>query len=424
MIFNYENDYHFCLPVTNRLEPGVQVMRNSAVNRRKLWTMSCETLFQNLAASLAPELIAKLCRRHQYPLPGGNYSNVALYHLAHEHCHRDSPFSRQVQRYLTRRHAAVVSQTAQLTPSGVRAKVSEVLAQRGQPHPANLLPALMWAVCSDPRPELRPIEKLFIEELHLRSHGLLLAQFRGEILPASGSGSADTERETLERSLRETETERNDLRQAVQDLQRANTHMMRNNAELEGELDHVRQRHDMLENQRRQLAAQASQGVALRDVRKLRYEVARLSDALRKKETEAAHLAATVASYECQSLVTDDLARQENPDTPPECPVFDLQGKRVALIGGLTKASGHYEQTISELGGLCMRYEGSANQGHKKLARIIRQADVVFCPVDCVSHGTASAAKKLCRSLDKPCHFLRSSGVSHVREKPREVVAG
>ena len=49
---------------------------------------------------------------------------------------------------------------------------------------------------------------------------------------------------------------------------------------------------------------------------------------------------------------------------------------------------------------------------------------MVFCPVDCVSHGTASAAKKLCRSLDKPCHFLRSSGISHLRQKLREVVAG
>ena len=401
-------------------------MPSSALNRRKLWTMSCEVLFQNFAASLTPDLIAKLCRRYQYPLPNANHSDLALYHLAHEHCHRDSPFSRQVQRYLNRRHAALVSQIAQLPPLAVRARVTEVLAEE-QAQSSNLLPGMMWAVCSDPRQDVRPIEQFFIEELHLRCHCLLLAQFRGEPHSAADPAAANAEREALEQTLKRLETERDDLRQDVQNLQRANTRMNQDNARLQGDLDEVKQHCAALEKQRRSQAAQASQGVTLRDVRKLQYEVARLSDALRAKEAQAARLAAAVASYEGTPPSNNDHpANEDAPGEPPlpEWPVFDLNGKRVALIGGLTKASGHYEQTISELGGLCMRYEGSANQGHKKLARIIRQADVVFCPVDCVSHGTASAAKKLCRSLDKPCHFLRSSGISHLRQKLREVVAG
>ena len=400
-------------------------MTSSALNRRKLWTMSCETLFQNIAASLAPDFIVKLCRRCQYPLPDANHSDLALYHLAHEHCHRDSPFSRQVQRYLNRRYEALISQMTQLSPSDVRAKVMAVLAQEQAPSPS-LLPGMMWAVCSDPRQELRPIEQFFVEELHLRSHCLLLAQFRGEAPSETEPADANAERETLERTLKQLKTERDDLRQDVQNLQRANTRMKQDNVRLQGDLDDAKQHCATLEQQRRSQAAQASQGVTLREVRKLQYEVTRLNDALRDKETEAARLAALVASHG-PTPPPDDYSDDrgipgESP--PPEWPVFDLRGKRVALIGGLTKASGHYEQAISDLGGLCMRYEGSANQGHKKLARIIRQADVVFCPVDCVSHGTANAAKKLCRSLDKPCHFLRSSGISHVREKLREVAAG
>ena len=401
-------------------------MTSSALNRRKLWTMSCESLFQNFAASLNPDFIVKLCRRFQYPVPDASHSSLALYHLAHEHCHRDSPFSRQVQRYLTRKYDALISQMTQLSPSDVRAKVAAVLAQQQAPS-ASVLPGMMWAVCSDPRPQLRPIEKFFIEELHLRSHCLLLAQFRGEAPSETDPAGADAEREALGQTLKQLETERDDLRQDVQSLQRANTRVKQHNARLQGELDDVKQHCAALEQQRRRQAAQASQGVTLREVKKLQYEVGRLSDALREKETEADRLAALVALHEPRLPLDDDTADVDLPPSEPsptQCPVFNLNGKRVALIGGLTKAAGHYEQTISDLGGLCMRYEGSANQGHKKLARIIRQADVVFCPVDCVSHGTASAAKKLCRSLDKPCHFLRSSGISHVREKLREVVSG
>ena len=396
-------------------------MTSSALNRRKLWTLSCEALFQNFAASLTPDFIVKLCRRFQYPVPDASHSDLALYHLAHEHCHRDSPFARQVQRYLNRRYEAPISQLAQLSPSDVRARVASILAQQQAPS-SSALPGMMWAVCSDSRQELRPIEKFFIEELHLRSHWLLLAQFRGE---TPSETDADAEREALEQTLKRLETERDDLRQDIHTLQLTNTRMKQDNTRLQGDLDSMRQHCAVLEEQRRSQAAQAAQGVTLREVRKLQYEVGRLSDALREKEAEGARLAALVASYE-PAPPPDDYPADEaiTGGPPPECPVFDLRGKRVALIGGLTKASGHYEQTISDLGGLCMRYEGSANQGHKKLARIIRQADVVFCPVDCVSHGTASAAKKLCRSLDKPCHFLRSSGISHVREKLREVVAG
>ena len=399
-------------------------MTNSALNRRKVWTMWCETLFQNFAASLTPEFIVKLCRR-QYPVPSVSRSDFALFHLAHEHCHRDSPFSRQVQRYLNRRHEALISQIAQLSPSEVRARVTEMLAQQEAPA-LSPLPGMMWAVCSDPRPDLRPIERCFIEELHLRSHCLLIDQFRGKTRPGQDSTAESTDREILEQALKQLETQRDDLRQGVQSLQRDNARMKLDNTRLQGDLDGLKQHCAVLEEQRRHQAAQASQGVTLREVRKLRYEVKRLSDALREKETEAAGLAALVASHSPDSMAEDYAAVEDVPGASPprEWPVFDLQGKRVALIGGLTRASGHYEQAISDLGGLCMRYEGGTNQGHKKLARIIRQADVVFCPVDCVSHGTASAAKKLCRSLDKPCHFLRSSGISYVRERLREVVAG
>ena len=399
-------------------------MAASALNRRKLWTMSCEALFQNFAASLTPDFIIKLCRRHRYPVPDASHTDVAFYHLAHEHCHRDSPLSRQVQRYLNRRHEGPISQIAQLSPSSVRAKAAEVLAAE-QLSKANLLPGMLWALCSDPRQEIRPIEKVFIEELHLRSHCMLLAQFRGEIRLAGDSESAavDAEHEALQQTLRQLEAERHDLRRNVQNLERANSRVSHDNTRLRSDLDAMKQRFAELEKQR---LGQAMKGVKAREVRKLQYEVARLSEALRDRDTEVARLASAVSSGE-PALHSHDVGEAEifSGETPlNDWPVFDLRGKRVALIGGLTKASGHYEQTISDLGGRCMRYEDSANQGHRKLASIIRQADVVFCPVDCVSHGTANAAKKLCRSLEKPCHFLRSSGISHVREKLREVVAG
>jgi hypothetical protein len=82
----------------------------------------------------------------------------------------------------------------------------------------------------------------------------------------------------------------------------------------------------------------------------------------------------------------------------------------------------HYEHIIAAFGGDCRRHTG--NQGQKKLAEVIKQADIVFCLVDCNSHVAAATAKKLCRRLHKSCYFLRSSGLSHLKEKLRELASG
>ena len=65
----------------------------------------------------------------------------------------------------------------------------------------------------------------------------------------------------LEQTLKRLETERDDLRQDVQNLRRANTRMNQDNARLQGDLDDMKQRGEELEKQRRSQAAQASQGV-------------------------------------------------------------------------------------------------------------------------------------------------------------------
>ena len=168
----------------------------------------------------------------------------------------------------------------------------------------------------------------------------------------------------------------------------------------------------------------ASQPVTPRELKKLHYQLAKLTDTLREKEDETQRLMALVASYESTTANSASQMPVRQPTVPPlpTLPHVDLHGKTVALIGGLTKASVHYEQAIRQLGGNCARHDGNVNQGHKRLAKIIRQGDVVFCLVDCVSHGTASSAKKLCRAFDKPCYFLRSSSVSYIREALRHVV--
>ena len=399
-------------------------MPSSTLNRRKLWTMSCETLFQNVSASLTPELIIKLCRKHQIPLPGADRGKVALFQLAHEHCHHDSPFARQVQRHLNRKHIALIVQIALLQPEDLRATVESLLLG-DQPILPDTLPGILWAVCSDPREAVRPTEQLLLDELHLLSRCLLLAQVQGYIqIVGSEDKMADPERDSLQQELEQLKAERYALQHDVQQLQSVNTRLAQDNAHLRRQIDACDQHGEVMVKQRQPpQVANAPQSVTPRELKKLRYELAKLTDTLREKEEETQRLMAMVSSSKSMTAgsASQEIGRRHTAQPEPEGPSADLHGKTVALIGGLSKASMHYEEAISQLGGSCVRHSGNVSQGHKKLAKIIRQADVVLCPVDCVSHGAAHSAKKLCRALDKPCYFLRSSGISHIRETLRQM---
>ncbi len=50
-----------------------------------------------------------------------------------------------------------------------------------------------------------------------------------------------------------------------------------------------------------------------------------------------------------------------------------------------------------------------------RLDERVPQADVVFCPVDCVSHGASLRARALCRRYAKPFVPLRSASASCFR---------
>jgi hypothetical protein len=386
--------------------------------------MSCEALFQNFAASLTPAMMTKCCRKYRIPLPKDNPCIVDLFHTAHAHSHCDSPFSRHLQRYLNRKHAPSITQFAKLQPEALQATIEPLLLSC-QTRVPDTLPGVLWAICSDSREDIRPIEKFLLDKLHWLSHYLLLAQFQGALhLVKPREGMPTAERESLQKELEKLQAERCALQHEVGDLKNANTQLVLDRNQLENKFNGLKHQYEVMEQHRQMNESEnMTQSITPRELKKLHYQLAKMSEILQEKEDQIQHLMTVPSSDQrvSETPVGETMGEHQVAQVASEAPSVNLNGKTVALIGGLTKASTHYEQAIHQLGGSCIRHDGKVHQGHKKLTTIIRQADIVFCPVNCVSHGTASSAKKLCRMFDKPCYFLRSSGVSHIREKLREM---
>jgi hypothetical protein len=123
----------------------------------------------------------------------------------------------------------------------------------------------------------------------------------------------------------------------------------------------------------------------------------------RELEVVEASLLAQVAAPNCGHC-SDQMAGR--------CPGRDLCGKKVLYVGGQSKMVPHYQQMVEHYGGQFMHHDGGVEAARSQLPKMLGTADVVFCPVDCVSHDACTCVKKMCKNYQKPFVMMRSSGLS------------
>jgi len=104
------------------------------------------------------------------------------------------------------------------------------------------------------------------------------------------------------------------------------------------------------------------------------------------------------------------------------CPGPDLCGKKVLYVGGLHKMVPHYQQMVEHYGGRFMHHDGGVEAARNQLPKMLGSADVVFCPVDCVSHDACTCVKKMCKHYQKPFIMMRSSGLSTLAKELDNIV--
>lgn len=93
-----------------------------------------------------------------------------------------------------------------------------------------------------------------------------------------------------------------------------------------------------------------------------------------------------------------------------DCPA--LSGKKVLYVGGRCNLVRHYREMVERMGCRFHHHDGGVENSTSELYGKLAAADVVLCPVDCVSHEACQSVKKACKHCMKPFMMLRSSGLS------------
>lgn len=97
---------------------------------------------------------------------------------------------------------------------------------------------------------------------------------------------------------------------------------------------------------------------------------------------------------------------------PIALPPPDLSGRHVVYVGGRPSLTPHLRAVVE---GCCARFthhDGGLEESGSSLECKLQGADLVFCPVDCISHDACQRVKRCCKRNNTPFVPLRSSGVS------------
>ncbi|HYA81311.1 MAG TPA: DUF2325 domain-containing protein, partial [Methylocystis sp.] len=277
------------------------------------------------------------------------------------------------------------------------------------------VPGAYWALITHARLP-SAVEARIYGDVHMMSH-ICGASHRSD---ARALAEARREKADVARRLTAIISGRNeDLRRQQTEIERLTKQVMRLEP-LAAENERVRRLMESDERQAR-LAEVAD------EVAKLREENEALRRRCAKAELRREHLEARMETLKSlgkgPARPTPDYRAEESCETAPEHSdvPHDLCGRCLLYVGGRPRTVCRLQQLVARQNGSLLHHDGGLEHNRATLGELIKRADAVFFPVDCVSHGAADAVKSLCESYGIPYAPLRSAGATAFTQAVRQI---
>lgn len=366
-------------------------------NRRKLWEVDARRMCTVIGTCLSVADLRRLADRTKLSFPGGPPSEYQLHGAIVQLARESGLTARLTHKLLERKFAAQVARFSRVGCAGALERLWQEAKAKGE------VPGACWALATHPGLPERLADTVF-GEIHMMSH-LAGAAFRAEL---RRQGEA-------ERRIAELEAElaagRAGAARAMADRQRRIHALEAETARLSDE----GRRRQALEVR---LAAYES-GEAQAQLR-LRLGEATRAQSRAELQRDAAEARAVILEARTQRLnaevaeLSAELAelRAAYQPAPANDPVPDLVGRCVLYVGGRDRLMPHLQAAARKCNGELVHHDGGLSEGAAKLDSALDRADVVVCPVDCVSHDAVDRIKQACRRCDKPFVPLRGMGIS------------
>lgn len=99
------------------------------------------------------------------------------------------------------------------------------------------------------------------------------------------------------------------------------------------------------------------------------------------------------------------------------CQKSDLCGKKILYVGGFSRHRSKFQKMTEAINGQFFYHDGGKQESEHQLDELVKKADAIFCPIDCISHSAIGRIKSLVKSQCKDCIYLKSASLSSFKNE-------
>jgi hypothetical protein len=393
--------------------------------RKKLWHLDGSFHCSIIGTCLSVQDLKDLCRKMQITVqvPLTDYE---LHHSFVNIAGNASPAARRLHKHLDRKYWTTILRFTRAHSASMLETLWEEAVESGE------FAGAYWALATHPQASVDLLERVY-GEVHMLSH-----------LAAAAVRLDRQEFDRLQRLNRR-------LKEKLVDVEsESRVQVMERDAaisQLHGSLAQAQAAAKELDKARARLAAMESEPLSLRLRKQVEDYAAKLAgERVRAERAEAnvsewkqlamrhsdrhQHLAGQLAELQAERKALEaTLERLLSLDCNTcmdrdDCLTdINLSGRCILYVGGRARQCAHFHALVERQNGRFMHHDGGLHGGRLRLGSILPQADVVFCPLDCVSHDAANRVKRFCKNHGKQLVFLPKSSLAAFTRGLNEVAA-
>jgi hypothetical protein len=377
--------------------------------RRRIWEIIGASHCSIIGTCMTIAELRKIARRTRFLADESRYDDYHIHGLFVEAMSAEHSVSRAVQKHLDSKYEGAIRKAKTLDGEEAFIAYWEAAVDSG------VAAGAYWALISHPRLPAGVDMRIF-GDIHMMSH-LCGAAHRGDARELS---ELRREKAEIARRLTTLLLERNgEIARQRDEIARLGA-ALRELAPLEQECMALRGEIDALARERRSDEWEAALDALRHENAALREERARLAERAERLAARRARAeAAAPQQFKQISPPVSEIAVAAEPEEPEE--PRDLCGRCLLYVGGRPRTVCRLQQIVEQMNGSLIHHDGGMEDSRAMLSELVRRADAVFFPVDCVSHRAVDAVKTLCESHGIPYCPLRSASASAFERAIRDL---
>lgn len=417
--------------------PVSQEQGSAGGRRKKLWQVKSGYYCSLIGICLGRADLHQIARKKIFALDAG-LDAFALHKYLSSIASKRYPKTRALHKLLDNKYRAAIKRYSSLEgDEAVRAEWQKDMKSGGA------IPGAYWAIMTLPSCGQELLDQVY-GDCHMISYDIFSAYSNNAKVTAGLRKQIETLRSSLEKTKSFYQKERDSIRWELNELQKSKAEYLRQRLVSERLVKENKKLKDQISEERanlennsmhKELEALQEENIQLRrDAHNAAKQSKVDRDYLAKSRNEIEHLEVnTEALRTINNKLKEEIVSLESMfqlgmvskavcdscegKLTNNCQGIGLSGKAVLYVGGRNNMIAHYREMVEKYGGIFLHHDGGMENSRSKLPKMLSGADVVLCPIDCVSHDACKCLKKICKRSSTPFVMMRSAGLSSLAKE-------